>query len=61
MGLSRNEAPYVKIPLNTVIELRPKAFHCSVEVRIPLHDICDNVICNYLATYVVYTSRTDAQ
>jgi hypothetical protein len=32
MGLSRNEAPYVSIPLNTVLELKPQAFHCSVKV-----------------------------
>ena len=29
MGLSRAEAPYVSIPLNTVTHLRPGAFHCS--------------------------------
>lgn len=31
MGLSRNEAPYVSIPLNSVLELRPQAFHCTVK------------------------------
>eukprot|EP00587_Corethron_hystrix_P006196 CAMPEP_0113305732 /NCGR_PEP_ID=MMETSP0010_2-20120614/5249_1 /TAXON_ID=216773 ORGANISM="Corethron hystrix, Strain 308" /NCGR_SAMPLE_ID=MMETSP0010_2 /ASSEMBLY_ACC=CAM_ASM_000155 /LENGTH=523 /DNA_ID=CAMNT_0000160225 /DNA_START=151 /DNA_END=1722 /DNA_ORIENTATION=+ /assembly_acc=CAM_ASM_000155 len=29
MGLSREEAPYVSIPLNTVIELRPHAYGCD--------------------------------
>jgi broad specificity phosphatase PhoE len=28
MGLDRNEAPYVNIPLNTVIELTPHAYGC---------------------------------
>lgn len=36
MGLSRNEAPYVSIPLNTVIELNPGAFHCDIQVWSPL-------------------------
>ncbi len=30
MGLSRAEAPYVSIPLNTVTHLQPGAFSCSV-------------------------------
>lgn len=29
MGLSRDQAPYVSIPLNTVIELRPHAYGCE--------------------------------
>lgn len=29
MGLDRNEAPYVSIPLNSVIELRPHAYGCD--------------------------------
>lgn len=29
MGLSRDEAPYVSIPLNTVIELTPDAYGCK--------------------------------
>lgn len=29
MGLSRDEAPYVSIPLNTVIELTPHAYGCE--------------------------------
>jgi hypothetical protein len=28
MGYSRAEAPYLSIPLNTVVELTPQAFHC---------------------------------
>ena len=29
MGLPRDEAPYVSIPLNTVIELTPNAYGCE--------------------------------
>lgn len=29
MGLPREEAPFVSIPLNTVIELRPHAYGCD--------------------------------
>lgn len=29
MGLDRDEAPYVSIPLNTVIELQPNAYGCN--------------------------------
>mmetsp|Transcript_29834 Transcript_29834/g.61015 ORF Transcript_29834/g.61015 Transcript_29834/m.61015 type:complete len:121 (+) Transcript_29834:1423-1785(+) len=29
MGLPRDQAPYVSIPLNTVIELRPHAYGCE--------------------------------
>jgi Histidine phosphatase superfamily (branch 1) len=29
MGLDRNEAPYVSIPLNNVIELTPHAYGCN--------------------------------
>jgi broad specificity phosphatase PhoE len=29
-GLSRSEAPYVSIPLNTVVEMTPSAFECKV-------------------------------
>jgi hypothetical protein len=29
MGLPREEAPFVSIPLNTVIELRPHAYGCQ--------------------------------
>ena len=29
MGLPREEAPFVSIPLNTVIELRPHAYGCE--------------------------------
>ena len=29
MGLDRDEAPYVSIPLNTVIELTPNAYGCE--------------------------------
>lgn len=32
MGLSRSEAPYVSIPLNTVVKLVPGAFNCTVTV-----------------------------
>jgi 6-phosphofructo-2-kinase/fructose-2,6-biphosphatase 2 len=32
MGLSRDEAPYASIPLNTVLELTPSAFGCSEKV-----------------------------
>ncbi len=28
MGLSREEAPYVSIPLNTIIQLTPHAYGC---------------------------------
>lgn len=28
MGLSRAEAPYVSIPLNTVVQLTPRAYDC---------------------------------
>ena len=31
MGLSREEAPYVSIPLNTVIRLQPKTYSCDEE------------------------------
>jgi len=37
MGLSRDEAPYVSIPLNTVIKLTPHAYGCH-ETRICLMD-----------------------
>jgi broad specificity phosphatase PhoE len=37
MGLSRAEAPYVSIPLNTVIKLVPSAFGCSKERIILYH------------------------
>ena len=30
MGLSRSEAPYVSIPLNTVFEMLPSAYSCKV-------------------------------
>ena len=44
MGMDRNEAPYVSIPLNTVIELTPHAYGCH-EKRICLMDkkemLCD--------------------
>ncbi len=33
MGLSRPDAPYVSIPLNTVIELVPAAYTCKESVR----------------------------
>ena len=29
MGLPRSQAPYVSIPLNTVIELTPNAYGCE--------------------------------
>ena len=29
MGLTREQAPYVSIPLNTVIELKPHAYGCD--------------------------------
>lgn len=29
MGLPRDEAPFVSIPLNTIIELRPHAYGCT--------------------------------
>ncbi len=29
MGLPREQAPYVNIPLNTVIELTPQAYGCT--------------------------------
>jgi broad specificity phosphatase PhoE len=29
MGLPREQAPFVSIPLNTVIELRPNAYGCE--------------------------------
>ena len=29
MGLPRDQAPYVSIPLNTVIELQPNAYGCE--------------------------------
>ena len=32
MGLSRDEAPFVSIPLNTVVELVPSAVICEEEV-----------------------------
>ena len=32
MGKSRAECPYVSIPLNTVVQLTPKAFVCNEEV-----------------------------
>ena len=37
MGMDRNEAPYVSIPLNTVIELTPHAYGCH-EKRVCLMD-----------------------
>mmetsp|Transcript_40456 Transcript_40456/g.47340 ORF Transcript_40456/g.47340 Transcript_40456/m.47340 type:complete len:511 (+) Transcript_40456:71-1603(+) len=37
MGLSREEAPYVSIPLNTVIQLKPHAYGCD-EKRVCLMD-----------------------
>lgn len=40
MGLSRNESPYVSIPLNHVIELNPGPFHCDMKVPpLPLHPL----------------------
>ena len=30
-GLSREEAPYVSIPLNTVVEMAPSPFGCRTE------------------------------
>ena len=38
MGLSRAEAPYVSIPLNTVTHLKPGAFSCEME-RTTLYEI----------------------
>ena len=38
MGLSREEAPYVSIPLNTVVHLQPGAFSCK-ETRHTLYRI----------------------
>jgi hypothetical protein len=38
MGLSREEAPYVSIPLNTVVQLQPGAFSCK-ETRHTLYTI----------------------
>lgn len=29
MGLSHEELPYARIPLHTIIELKPKAFTCE--------------------------------
>ena len=29
MGLPREEAPFVNIPLNTIIEIRPHAYGCT--------------------------------
>ena len=29
MGLTHEELPYARIPLHTIIELRPKAFSCE--------------------------------
>lgn len=29
MGLSHEELPYARIPLHTIIELKPKAFSCE--------------------------------
>lgn len=37
MGLSRAEAPYVSIPLNTVVKLVPGAYGCPEEVSISLN------------------------
>jgi len=34
MGLSRSDAPYVSIPLNTVIECKPGAFACEVRKHV---------------------------
>merc|ERR1712127_1183454 len=39
-GLSRDEAPYVKIPLNHVIKLTPNTYGCEEEVICLLKD-CD--------------------
>ena len=42
MGLSRSEAPHVSIPLNSVIELNPTAFSCSVKrhiIHVPLEEL----------------------
>jgi broad specificity phosphatase PhoE len=33
MGLSRAEAPYVSIHLNTVYEMVPTAYHCAVNIH----------------------------
>ena len=39
MGLSREEAPYVSIPLNTVIHLQPQVYSCN-EQR---HRLCEKI------------------
>ncbi len=41
-GLSREEAPFVKVPLNHVVKLTPHAYHCDQET-ICLLDNCDMV------------------
>lgn len=35
MGYSRSEAPYLSIPLNVVVELRPDAMVCHEKVNLP--------------------------
>lgn len=43
MGKSRAEAPYMSIPLNTVVEITPSAFSCKVEVlRLQLLQLLQN-------------------
>lgn len=39
MGMPREEAPYVSIPLNTVIRLEPKVYGCD-EKRFELLSKC---------------------
>jgi broad specificity phosphatase PhoE len=34
MGLTRAEAPYVSIPLNTVTQLSPSAFNCDIQKHV---------------------------
>lgn len=42
MGLSRSEAPFVSIPLNTVLECKPGAFACSVDKHVLYKIILDD-------------------
>lgn len=30
MGMDRNQLPYIKIPLHTIMELKPQAYGCEI-------------------------------
>ncbi len=56
MGLTRAEAPYVSIPLNTVVKLVPGAYGCTEEVRMLYHEFFQLANSTfYLAISVIFT------